>query len=152
MTSDRRPSPSPGRVSPPEQPVARRWRPGPGGTVLILLGPIQREDIAAVCERARVLLTGCDAEPVPCDVWALVRPDAVTIDALARLQLTARRLGRAVELRRACVELVELVRLAGLHDVLPHGGVSGAEPRREPEQREQARGVEEEADPGDRAL
>ena len=119
MTSNRRPSPPAGRASQAEQPVARRWRPGPRGTVLIMLGPIAREDVSAVCERARILLAGCDAGPVPCDVGALGRPDAVAIDALARLQLTARRLGRRVELRRACVELEELLRLAGLDDVLP---------------------------------
>jgi ABC-type transporter Mla MlaB component len=116
------------------QPVARRWRPGPGGTVLVMIGPITRDGIPALCERARRLLGGCDPGSVVCDVGALERPDAVTIDALARLQLTARRLGYRVELRRACGELEELLVLTGLDDVLPCAGPgpgsSGVEPGR----------------------
>ena len=128
-------SPSPGEwASPATQPVARRWRPGPGGTVLVMIGPIARESIPALCERARRLLGGCDAGPVACDVGALAEPDAVTIDGLARLQLTARRLGYRVELRRACGELEELLVLTGLGNVLPcagpGGGSSGVEPGR----------------------
>ncbi len=138
------------------QPFARRWRPGPGGTVLILIGPVAREGITSLCERARRLLEGCDPGPVACDVGALGAPDAVAIDALARLQLTARRLGHRVELRRASERLVELLILMGLDGVLPCGETrsvgSGVEPGREPEQGEQARGVEEETDPGDRAV
>ena len=48
-----------------------------------------------------------------------VEPDAVTVDALARLQLAARRLGCQVRLRNASDELRELVAFMGLCDVLP---------------------------------
>jgi hypothetical protein len=41
------------------------------------------------------------------------------IDVLARMQLTARRLGRSIRLRHACPEVQELLRLAGLADVMP---------------------------------
>jgi hypothetical protein len=136
------------------QPVARRWRPGPGGTVLIMLAPVPRDGIPALCERARRLLAGCDAGPVSCDVDALAEPDAVTIDALARLQLTALRLGYRVELQRARGPLVELLLLSGLNGVLrcAGSGVSRVEARGEPEHREQALGVQEEADPDDPAV
>jgi ABC-type transporter Mla MlaB component len=152
MTANQRPSAPEARASTSIQPVARRWRPGPGGTVLVLSGPITRDAIPAMCERARRLLEGCDAGPVACDVGALAQPDAITIDALARLQLTARRLGCRVELRRACGELEDLLTLTGLLGVLTGGGAavaSAVEAWGEPELREQALRVEEEADPGD---
>jgi ABC-type transporter Mla MlaB component len=61
------------------------------------------------------------AAPVPTrvvlDVSALA-PDAVTIDALARLQLTARRVGQRLELHDASDQLRELIAFAGLSDVL----------------------------------
>jgi ABC-type transporter Mla MlaB component len=114
-------------------------------------GPVARDAIPAMCERARRLLQGCDAGPVACDVGALAEPDAITIDALARLQLTARRIGRRVELRSACEELEDLLTLTGLLGVLTVGGPVGSavEAWREPELREQAPRVEEEADPDD---
>src|SRR6266511_3105769 len=149
MTANQRPSAPEARAS-SIQPVARRWRPGPGGTVLVLSGPITRDAIPAMCERARRLLEGCVAGPVACDVGALAEPDAITIDALARLQLTARRLGCRVELRRACGELEDLLTLTGLLGVLTGGALvaSAVEAWGEPEPREQALRVEEEADPG----
>ena len=52
-----------------------------------------------------------------CDV-AGIEPDAVTVDALARLQLAARRYGCQVRLRGASRELLELVAFMGLADVL----------------------------------
>jgi ABC-type transporter Mla MlaB component len=118
---------------------------------LIFGGPIARDEIHAVCERARALLERREADTAVCEVGAL-DPDAVTIDVLARVQLTARRQGRRIELEGVSVELRELLVFAGLGDVLPLVGASGVEPRGQPEEREQARGVEEEADPGDHAV
>ena len=152
MTANERASAPEARAWSTNQPVARRWRPGPGGTVLVMIGPVTREGIPALCERARRLLEGCDAGPVACDVGAIADPDAITIDALARLQLTARRLGYRVELRGTCEELEDLLRLTGLLEVLTGGGTvvaSAVEAWGEPELREQALGVEEEADPVD---
>jgi hypothetical protein len=93
------------------------------------------------------------------DVDDLVDPDCATVDALARLQLEAGRLGRRIVLRGASPVLRELIGLAGLGSVLPclggqstaaaPGPASGVEPRGEPEEREQPRGVEEERDRGD---
>jgi ABC-type transporter Mla MlaB component len=52
-----------------------------------------------------------------CDVSG-VEPDAVVVDALARLQLGARRTGCRVRLRNASPELLDLVAFMGLQDVL----------------------------------
>jgi ABC-type transporter Mla MlaB component len=117
--------------------------------VLVLSGPSTAPDILALCERVRELMEGSDADPVVCDVSALADPDVATVDVLARLQLTARQGGRRVRLRHACIELQELLALMGLSEVLPCGTVSGLEQRGQAEEREQARGVQEEADPGD---
>lgn len=117
-----------------------------------MVGPVTRDAIPALCERARRLLEGCDAGPVVCDVAALAEPDVVTIDALARLQLTARRLGYRMELRRACEELEDLLTLTGLLGVLTgHRArvASAVESWREPELREQVLRVQVEADPRD---
>jgi STAS domain len=121
----------------------------PSATVLVLNGPIARADIRDLGERIRKLLECGEAGPVVCDVGALVYPDAVAVDSLARLQLTALRLGRRVRLRRASVGLQELLALMGLGEVLPCGAGSGLEPRRQAEKREQALRVQEECDPGD---
>ena len=64
--------------------------------------------------------------------------DISTVDALARLQLNARRVGRSIRLRDAPSELEELIDFAGLSEVLR------VEPRGQAEQREHALGVEEE--------
>jgi anti-anti-sigma regulatory factor len=74
---------------------------------------------------------------IVCDVSAL-DPDALTIDALARLQLSSRRVGLELRLRHASNELRELLAFVGLDEVLrlEAGGQA--------EQREQRVGVEEE--------
>ena len=53
-----------------------------------------------------------------CDVRD-AEADVATVDALARLQLVAKRLGCRLRLRNASAELVELVAFMGLADVLP---------------------------------
>jgi STAS domain len=54
---------------------------------------------------------------VECDVRG-VNPDAVTVEALARLQLIAHRNGCTLRLRNASAELLEVVELMGLGSVL----------------------------------
>ena len=103
----------------------------------VLSGALTPADAPALCERAREELERSGAEVLVCDVAAVTRPDAGTIEALARLQLTARRLGCTMRLRHPSPELAELLALFGLSDVLR------VEPVRQPEQREQPRGVEE---------
>jgi hypothetical protein len=120
----------------------------PSTIILVIGGLIARADVPGLCNCVRVLLEGSDADLVVCDVAAL-DPDLVTVDALARLQLTARRLGRRVRLRHASCKLEELLALAGLCDVVPLWAELPLEPRGQTEEREQGRGVEEEADPAD---
>jgi ABC-type transporter Mla MlaB component len=86
--------------------------------VLIVAGPIAPQDIPALCRCARELLERSDAELVVCDVGALVAPDAVAVEALARVRLTVRRLGRGFRIRHPCQELWELLAFMGLADIL----------------------------------
>ncbi len=81
-------------------------------------GPISRSDLAGLCERVCLLLEHSGAEVGLCDVRD-VTVDATTVDALARLQLAARRHGCQVRLRHASSELRELLAFMGLRDILP---------------------------------
>jgi ABC-type transporter Mla MlaB component len=80
-------------------------------------GPVARADLPGLCDRVCGLLEEARAEVALCDV-AGVEPDAVTVDALSRLQLAARRHGCRVRLRHASAELADLVAFMGLADVL----------------------------------
>ena len=71
-------------------------------------------------------------------------PDLPLVDALARLQLAARRLGWEVRLVDPCPQLCQLLHLVGLADVV----ALPLEPDREAEGGEQL-GVEEVVPPGD---
>ena len=81
-------------------------------------GPIAHDDLPGLCARICTLLETGRADVALCAVRG-VEPDAVTVDALARLQLAARRRGCQVRLRSASDELLELLAFMGLRDVLP---------------------------------
>ncbi len=117
--------------------------------ILIFDGAPDRAAIATYCDHARALLEGADGGPVICDVGAVVRPDAVMIEALARLHLTALRLGCRIVLRDTSAELDDLLTFVGLCDAIPSAAGSVVEPVGHPEEWEQVGGVEEEADAGD---
>jgi ABC-type transporter Mla MlaB component len=85
---------------------------------LTVCGPISRADLPGLCARVCTLLRETRAEIALCDVTSVV-PDAVTVDALARLQLAASRYGCRVHLCNASGELIELVAFMGLENVLP---------------------------------
>ncbi|WP_228386862.1 STAS domain-containing protein [Streptomyces katsurahamanus] len=70
-------------------------------------------DVPPLCERLRALY-GAGADDVVCDLAALTRADLATVEAVARLRLTARRAGRGVRMRNAGPELLALLTLAGL--------------------------------------
>ena len=91
--------------------------PGPLEVAFTIRGPITRADLPGLCDRVCALLLG-SGQVVVCDV-AGGEPDAVTVDALARLQLGACRHGCRVVLRNASDPLLELVELMGLTHVLP---------------------------------
>ena len=80
-------------------------------------GPIAQEDLPGLCDRVCELFGRERPQIAFCDV-ARIPPDAVTVDALARLQLAASRCGCQVRLRRASAELLALVAFMGLADVL----------------------------------
>jgi ABC-type transporter Mla MlaB component len=81
-------------------------------------GPIARSDLPGLCDRICALLGESGAELAVCDASG-VPADAVTVDALARLQLAARRYGCQVRLRNASADLLDLLAFMGLEDVLP---------------------------------
>jgi ABC-type transporter Mla MlaB component len=80
-------------------------------------GPILRSDLPGLCDRVCALFARAGAAVAFCDVGG-VPADAVTVDALARLQLGAKRAGCTVRLRNASPELLGLVAFMGLENVL----------------------------------
>jgi len=89
----------------------------PPSVAFAIYGPIARADLPGLCDRVCALLGANWTGVALCDVSG-VGVDAVTVDALARLQLAARRLGCRVRLRNASTELAELIAFMGLSDVL----------------------------------
>jgi ABC-type transporter Mla MlaB component len=89
----------------------------PQSVAFALGGPITRAELPALSARVWALLERSDAEVILCDV-AEADPDAVTLDALARVHLAARRHGCDTRLCGASTELIELLDLAGLRSVL----------------------------------
>jgi ABC-type transporter Mla MlaB component len=88
------------------------------GTIAFAIrAPIVRTDLPHLTQRVCSLLRQSRAAVAICDVSG-VSADAVAVDALARLQLAARRNGCQVRLTRASAELRELVAFMGLEDVL----------------------------------
>lgn len=95
--------------------------------------------------------TGLTDVEVVLDVSWLADPDCRAVEALARLQLAARRGGRQIVLHGSRPELRELVEMCGLSEILPCADAapgSGVEPVRQPEEGKPARRVQEERDPG----
>jgi hypothetical protein len=99
-------------------PVMSQWYSCAEVIVVIITPPISRGDIRALCNGVRVLSEAHDVEAVICDVGNVVAPDASAVDALARLELTARRCGCRVILCNACRDLTSLLALTGLDDVV----------------------------------
>jgi ABC-type transporter Mla MlaB component len=90
----------------------------PSTVTFAIRGPIARDELPSLCERVCTLLERSGAAVAVCDVTG-VCVDAVTVDALARLQLAARRRGCRIQLLHASDELRDLVAFMGLEDVLP---------------------------------
>ena len=124
--------------------------PRPHTTVFTIDGPIARSDLPALCGSLLTLLEESGADAVLCDLDERVEPDAVAIDALARLQLTARRAGCRMGLRDAPDALQELLAFCGMDGVLPRCGLR-LQPGGQAEEREQRLGAEEERELDDAA-
>ncbi len=89
----------------------------PRTITLRIRGPLARADLEGLLERACALLTDDAVEELRCEI-ADVAPDAVAIDVLARLVLTAGRRGAQVRVCGVSEELRALVAFMGLADVL----------------------------------
>jgi ABC-type transporter Mla MlaB component len=122
----------------------------PDDTAVLVLGPaIDPDGVPGLCARLAERVRRGGAARVVCDVGAITEPDAAVLAALARLQLTARRLDCSMEIHHVQPRLRELIAFAGLEEVLPVHRGFGVEPVRQAEQREQVGGVQEVGDPLD---
>ena len=138
-------------VAPEHSPISPHPGAGPSASSaadVIVRGRINNAALAGLAERVRAGLHG-GTDVVVCDVGGLSETSVAAISLLARLQLTARRLGGRVRVRNASPELHELLALAGLCDVVGACPPLPVEALGQSEQREELLGVQEEGDPGD---
>jgi hypothetical protein len=91
--------------------------------LLLIAGPVaDGAAVRALCERLRAVIANTDArQTIAVDVGAL-HATCRSIEALARLQLTASRAHRRIRLQRASPALEQLLDFAGLADVVPTAG------------------------------
>ena len=87
-----------------------------------------------------------------CDVGAVVDPDVAAVEALARLRVATRRLGRRMHVQNASADFEALLAFMGLGDVLPVRVDLRLEVVRQTEEREERLGVEEERELADPAV
>ena len=125
--------------------------PGARRTIRVAVRPhLARDEVRALGEELVRGLSVGDVAEVQVDVSSIRAPDIVCIDALARMQLVARRQGSQVRLIGPWPRLMELLALVGLEDMFSdEGDASGVELHRQPEHREQPVDVEVGVDPGD---
>ncbi|HET7482297.1 MAG TPA: STAS domain-containing protein [Actinomycetota bacterium] len=109
---------------------------------MVIAGPIEPGDIPKLCDRARSLLLPPRVS-LRCDVSGIPKVDLVAVDALARLDLTAKRMGKLIRFVEISPALRDLLILVGLDDVLS----DSVESVGQSEEREEVLGVEEETDP-----
>jgi ABC-type transporter Mla MlaB component len=88
----------------------------PKSPTFTIRGPITRDDLPGLCDRVCTVLSASSAAVAVCQVDG-VEPDAVTVDALCRLQVAARRHGCRIRLHGASPDLLELVAFMGLENV-----------------------------------
>ena len=84
---------------------------------IVLAGAIARNDVPLLCEHLRDQIERHDLDLIDCEVSDIL-VDLVAVEALARLQLTARRHGCRVSLVGASSELESLLGLCRLSEVL----------------------------------
>lgn len=123
---------------PPGLPIVDAMTPA----VLVLVGPVTRDEVTGLSDEVRALLRTNRAGVVVCDVAGLGPPGLGSVELLARLQLAARRAGGGIRLRDPDPGLHALLDLVGLR----------FEVERQSEQGEPALGVEEEVEPGEPAV
>ncbi|WP_280878716.1 STAS domain-containing protein [Streptomyces pseudovenezuelae] len=125
-------------VRPPGLPLVEAMTPA----VLVLPGPVTRDEVAELCDGVRARLEATGAGVVVVDVAGLGPPGLGAVDLLARLELAARRTGGRIRLREPDPALHALLGLVGLRFE-----VEGQVEEREPPLR-----VEEEVEPGEPAV
>lgn len=86
--------------------------------IVAIRGRVGESEIADLCARIHSSFARADVSTVIVDVSGVVDPDVKALDALARLHLTAKRMGRHIKIRHTCRQLEDLVAFAGLRDVL----------------------------------
>jgi anti-anti-sigma regulatory factor len=90
-----------------------------GQPVVWPLGPvISRADIPCLCDQLAVVVRYGGVRLVLCDVGGVAYQDVVVMEALLRLQLTARRLGGRILIRNASARLLDLITATGLCEIL----------------------------------
>ncbi|MYW68512.1 STAS domain-containing protein [Streptomyces sp. SID8379] len=90
--------------------------------VVVVAGPIGPADVQGLCDRVRRAAHQCAPDgDVVCDVAGVTGTGLATVDALARMQLAARRAGGRIRLRDPSPKLALLIRLAGLESPLGLG-------------------------------
>ena len=124
----------------------------PSSIVLVFGGPVTRGDVPGLCDSVCALLQASDADLILCDVGAVVDPDVAAVEALARLRVATRRLGRRMHVQNASVDFEALLTFMGLGDVLPVRIDLRLEVVRQTEEREERLGVEEERELPDPAV
>lgn len=92
---------------------------GSPSLVLVLRGRLHVADIGQLRLPLRLAHDEPGVSSLVCDLERLIRPDLGTVDALARLQLIARRLDRPLTFRGASDDLIALIELVGLVEQLP---------------------------------
>jgi len=110
--------------------------------VLVLPGPVTRDEATGLCDDVRELLESTGAGAVVVDVAAIGPPGLGAVDLLARLELAARRAGGRIRLRDPAPSLGALLDVVGLR----------FEMERQAEQREPPLRVQEEVEPGEPAV
>ena len=104
-------------------PRSARWPwDGPRAVVVRVDGPVDPSTVAGLCARVAALLARVGAQAVVCDVERLGSPEPAALEALARVGLTAHRMGRSAFVCGACPRLQDLLVITGLDGVLPRLG------------------------------
>lgn len=97
--------------------------------VIVLEAATCRVSILAWCALVRSLLADGSRTVVWCDVRRMSGPAVEVLDALARLQLTARQCGGEIRLRHAEPSLVALLELVGFTETMPVSNGPATGPR-----------------------
>lgn len=94
----------------------------PATITLAPSGCVSLAEIGCWCERLRRRVgEQGEIRVVICDLAAVGQPDLATVDLLARLKLTAHRLGCEFSVRSPGEDLRSLLELTGLDCLLPPG-------------------------------